>query len=92
MGRRFHAVARVAARLFREGKAVFSPILHCHELARLNKMPTDAAFWDYYNTGMLTKCDELYVLRLSGWENSVGVTQEIGRASRLFMSITYIDP
>jgi hypothetical protein len=55
----------------------FSPIVHCHELAKKHYLPTDYSYWKQYNFHMLTRCDELYVLGIEGWRASKGVRAEL---------------
>lgn len=55
----------------------YSPIVHCHPMAIEHEMPTDAAFWFNYNFSMLRICHDLHVLKLEGWDKSVGIAGEI---------------
>ena len=87
---RFRAVNKAVAKLFLENKFVFSPISHSHPIAEQEKMPTDFKFWGQYNYVMIRKCDELYVLMLDGWKESIGVQQEIQIAETLGKPIQYI--
>ncbi len=70
---------------------IFSPIIHCHDMALKYSMPKDAGFWKWYNEEMLKPARELYVLKLDGWEDSVGVRGEIGQAMGLGIPITYVE-
>jgi len=70
---------------------VFSPIVHCHGIAQDYAMPTDAKFWQDYNTAFIRKADAVYVLKIDGWEESKGVTQEIRLAKMLNLPIHYVD-
>jgi len=56
---------------------VFSPIVHCHELAKKHSLPTHYSYWKKYNYHMLMRCDELYVLGIDGWRSSKGVRAEL---------------
>lgn len=49
-------------------------------------------FWQGYDQHMISLCDEVHVLMLQGWTNSVGVTAEIKIAKRLNKPFYYIDP
>jgi len=55
---------------------VYSPIVHCYDLALANSLRTDADFWRLYNVAMLGQARALYVLAIDGWETSKGVTFE----------------
>jgi len=89
---RFLAVEKYTAHLIREGKTAVSPIVHCHVLAFRHGLPHDFAFWQHYCLNLLFVCDEMHVLCLDGWEDSVGVLGETTEAEDLNISITYIDP
>jgi hypothetical protein len=73
---RFRAACQAAASLLRSGRAVFSPIAHSHPLVEFG-LPTDWEFWQRCNVEHLQRCDELVVLTLDGWQESVGVQAEI---------------
>jgi hypothetical protein len=88
---RFEKTRKVTADLMLRGVPVFSPIVHCHEIANLYEMPTDAAYWETYNTAFLRKSDMMYVLTLDGWKESLGVTQEIGLAKTLRLTIVKVN-
>ena len=77
MQARFKMAEKYTALLLQQGRVIFSPIVHCHELAKTYELPTDFAFWANYCLGMLEKADELWVLGLDGWRHSAGVTAEI---------------
>lgn len=69
---------------------VFSPIVHCHELAKMINLPKDAAFWQEYNFAMLARADKLIILRIEGWEAFVGVRGERAEADRLKIPFEYL--
>jgi hypothetical protein len=68
---------------------VFSPIVHCHEIADRFGLPGDFSFWKDYNERMLSVCDALCVLMLDGWSVSPGVNAEIIFAQSLDKPIIY---
>ncbi len=80
------------ALLIKQGLPIFSPIVHCHELATSYDMPTHAAHWEAYNTSFIRKCDYLIVLALPSWISSLGVTQERRLAKSLGIPIVYYSP
>lgn len=77
MEERYLHVARETARLLNEHQIIYSPIVHCHELAKLFDLPHDFDFWQHYNLGMINAAKELWVLPLPGWDISKGVQAEI---------------
>jgi hypothetical protein len=89
--KRYEMVLAKTAELIREKKFVYSPIVHCHEMAKVHKLPTDFVFWREYNLDMIAIAESLYVYRLAGWQNSVGVIYEIDWATELGKEIVYVD-
>ena len=91
MQARFKMAEKYTALLLQQGRIIFSPIVHCHELARTYELPTDFSFWQNYCLGMLAKADELWVLQLDGWKHSTGVAAEIEFADENEMPILLRD-
>lgn len=75
---RFQMTEYYVAKYMKLGKPIFSPIVHCHELAGKYGMPTTHQYWWNYNLAFLEKADELWVLMLPGWDQSMGVQAEMG--------------
>lgn len=93
MQSRFEAACRAAAVLMRAGRAVFSPIAHSVPIARHGRLPaTDLAFWMAVDRPLLEACDEMVVLRLPGWEQSLGVAEELRMAKARGMLVIFMDP
>lgn len=88
---RYRSVMRVTAGLLAQGHFIYSPILHCHELARHHELRTDFAFWQNYNFDMLAHADELFVLTLVGWQKSVGVQAEIAFAQERGIPVKFVN-
>ena len=88
---RFHAVCQHAAAMMCSGELVFSPIAHTHPIVAYD-LPGDWAFWRRYDLAMLERCDELVVLHLDGWEESIGVQAEIAIAKELNLQVRFIRP
>ena len=74
---RYKAVMKITAEYLQGKIHVYSPIVHCHEIAKVYSLPKDYNFWKAYNKTMLDKADKLIVVMLDGWENSIGVSDEI---------------
>ena len=87
---RFDKVNLIAARLMNTGLLIFSPISHTHPIAQADDLPKDWAFWQRYDITFIEWCDEMYVLQLPGWKESVGVQAEIKIARRLNKPIVYL--
>jgi nucleoside 2-deoxyribosyltransferase len=86
---RFHAACRAAVAMLHTGRVVFSPIAHSHPLAQ-HGLPGNWHFWEQYDRAFLERCDEVVVLMLDGWQESVGVQAEIRIARELGMPVRYL--
>ena len=89
--RRYEAACCAAAELIRQGKTVFSAISHSHGIARYG-LPIDWRFWERHDRRYLEACDEVVVLMLDGWRESVGVQAEIAIARELDKPVTLLAP
>lgn len=87
---RYIEAMRACAMLLRKGQHVYSPIVHCHELAKIADLPRDGKFWQAYNFALLRRCHEVVVLTLPGWAVSEGVTAEVFEARRHSIPIRYL--
>ena len=80
-----HAIAH----LLKEDKPAFSPIVYCHEMAKAVSLPKSAPFWAAFNERMIRLCEDFYVLRIDGWQESVGVANEIIFAQSIGRIVIY---
>ena len=88
---RYNLVLAYCAHLFKKGTVCFSPVVHCHEIAKRFFLPTDALFWRGYNMAMLRRAETLHVLCLEGWMLSTGLRTERDMANDLFIPTYYIN-
>ena len=88
---RFREACRATAVLLRAGHAVFSPIAYSHVLVE-HGLPSDWAFWERHDQELLARCDEVVVLQLDGWIDSVGVQAEIALARTLGKPLKFVEP
>lgn len=88
---RYLKARTVNARMMREGRLVYSPIAHCHAMHEYDNLPGDWQFWAKFDRAMITACDELVVLMLDGWRESIGVTAEIAIAVELGKPVSYMN-
>lgn len=89
---RYAAVCKAAAECLREGLHVFSPIAHSHVIAQVGGISGDWQTWRDLDMAVLARCDELMVVTLDGWEQSVGVKAEMEEARRLGLPVEFIQP
>lgn len=88
---RFIAAERCAAALMKRGYHIFSPIVHCHGLAKKYSMPTDYLFWLTYNTAFLRAAEAVFVLKMPGWEESKGVVKELELVKELGKLLAFVE-
>jgi hypothetical protein len=87
---RYQAACRTTAALLKAGLVVFSPIVHSHPLVAFD-LPTGWDFWELIDRAYLARCDEVVVLMLDGWQQSVGVREEIRIARELGKPVRFLD-
>ena len=76
MEQRYLWGAELTAKLLTEGQHVYSPIVHCHELAKKFELPRDFEFWKEYNYTMLQNSSKLLIAMMPGYLDSTGLTGE----------------
>ncbi len=89
---RVDTINRAAARLIECGVMLFSPISHCHPIAKIGGLRGDFEYWRRYNWVMLNAASSFTVLKLHGWYESVGVTSEFKIADSLKRPAYMLDP
>lgn len=87
MALRYKQVAESTAHLLRREIHVYSPIVHCHEIAVRHNLPKGFDFWQRYNKTMLEASGALWILQLEGWSESKGVQWEISHANKINLPI-----
>lgn len=89
---RFEKACQFAGSIMQRGEKVFCPVIHCHPIADIAELPKDWSFWKDYDLLFLKISYKLIVLKLDGWEKSVGVQAEIEHARNMSIPIEYADP
>lgn len=70
--------------LMQKGFIVFSPIVHCHDLARTFDLPKSFVFWSPYNFAMLRGAHEFIIYDSDpAWLKSEGIAKEKDYADTL---------
>ena len=90
MEARFKAAEEYTVRLMKQGEVVYSPIVHSHQMALNHDLPKGYEFWKEQCQAMVYKADALHVMMLDGWQQSVGVNDEISLARELKIPVLYI--
>jgi hypothetical protein len=83
----------VSAQLIRMGIKVFSPIAHSHSIGVWGDLPLDDhSMWMEFDKTMMEKADCLIVVHLEGWQQSVGIAEEIKYFAAALKPIYNLDP
>ncbi len=91
--KRMRVFCRVVAQMQLRGDLVISPLLMHFVLEYEPKLANDWNFWKTYSRELLSRCDELHILALRGWEDSTGIKGETAIAEELGKPIHLIpDP
>ncbi len=95
--RRMEKFCRMIAKLQKLGTFVVSPLFMHYVLPYDPSLGKDWQFWKSYSRELLSRCDELHILCLDGWEDSEGIRGEIEIAREFGKPIekipaTYADP
>ncbi len=78
---RYKTSCRVTVKLMQCGIVVFNPLSHGVPLVPfLNDIEDEHRFWLSIDLPILSRCDEVLVLGLAGWTQSVGVKEELFEA------------
>ena len=91
MQKRYEYTRKRLYKLLLTGTAFFSPIVHCHEVAKHHDMPKTWEFWEKLDLQYIDSCSSLSVLMMPGWERSVGITAEIKYAVSIGKPISYLN-
>ena len=89
---RYTCALAACAKLTLANVYVYSPIVHWHVVAERHSLPFDARFWWGFNQTMLVRSCGLVVFKLPGWEQSTGLSQEIGYALDIKLPIAHMLP
>ena len=73
---RYEQVMDITAHLMGLNCPVFSPIVHCHILAKKYKLPTDFSYWQSYSESAIVSCESFMIAAIDGWKDSRGVRTE----------------
>lgn len=89
--KRFKLASQATVIALNRGEIIYSPIVHCHQLAIDYDLPKTFDFWQSYNFGMINHCTTVFVLAIDGWDKSVGVAGEIEYAKKKGKPVVFVD-
>lgn len=88
---RFLAARQAVGRLLASGHTIFSPIVYSHQFAETHG--TEFTAWINFDFRMIDAASELWVLKIDGWDRSIGVIKEIEYARKERMiPVKFVDP
>lgn len=88
MHARFLIVEAVTAFWMKQGLPVFSPIVHCHEIAKKFELPTNFDYWQKMNFAWIDAAEIMSVLQFPNWHLSKGCCGEIKYAENTGKNVT----
>ncbi len=91
MQMRYSDALHATARFIKQGHMIYSPIVHFHPMAAMHDMPRDIDFWWEISKNMIKRADAVWVLRIAGWQNSIGIMREMELAKELGIPVTEVD-
>ena len=87
---RYEAVLAELARLVAEGRRVYSPIVAQHEKCLAGLVPVEFEFYRREDRAMIDACEQVWVLRLDGWDRSAGIQEELVAASEFGKPVRFV--
>lgn len=91
MTQRYDLVLEVAGNITLAEYAVYSPIVHSHQMTVQGGLSGSWDFWQKIDRLFVCNCQELWVLTLPGWSQSKGVQAEIQLANDFNLPVYFID-
>ena len=89
----FEEACAAAAIMIRAGYRVFSPIAHTHSIAVYGEIPlADHNIWLPADRPFMDTAGGLVVVKMEGWDSSVGVLHEIDVFNKAKKPIEYLVP
>lgn len=72
--------------------AFIAPITQSHQTAKFMKNKNgEFSYWKNIDFKYIRQCNELWVIALNGWTESLGVKEEINYAAKQRLKIKYFD-
>jgi len=92
MQSRVEAINRATAHLFEKGVAVISLVGQCWPISQQCGLRTDFEWWRWYNKAVISRCGRVIILKLDGWQESIGVKGEVEIAEEFGIPVEYMEP
>ena len=91
MEQRFQQACKVAGKLMGQGHIVFSPIAHTHPIAVEGNLDRGWGFWGKFDYEFVSFSEEVWVVKMDGWDTSRGVAAEIKLATELGKPVKFLE-
>lgn len=89
--KRMQQVTTHSAKCLQANQYIICPLTMGHNFIKTGvELPFDSHWWLGWCLALLSKCKEMDVLMLEGWNESIGVKAEIGFAKENNIKINYI--
>jgi hypothetical protein len=92
---RYRQITKIAGKLEdRYPYAFILPITMSHNTAQFMETRKEGTFknWARRDFSYINKCDEVWVVTMDGWKESVGVQEEIKFATNNSIPVNYVHP
>jgi hypothetical protein len=91
--KRFEQICDIAGRLMARGMVVYSPIAQNHSVVTWCNIPLGKgwSWWKRFDEVMISHAKEVIVVKMEGWEDSVGIEGEIWIAGKLGIPVRYME-
>lgn len=87
---RVHTIAVYCSGLLKQGIIPVSALLSGLAFSEHCQLPTDTKTWINFNKVYVRGCDEMHILQLEGYLDSIEVQLEIAEAMELGIKIVYV--
>ena len=93
---RYEEALKCASYFIERGEWMFSPIVHSHNLMphysdNICSTIRGWDFWKEFDTETIRRMDEVWVLKIPGWEESKGVQEEIKIAKEMGKVVRHVE-
>jgi hypothetical protein len=90
---RFEMATAAAAILVKRGVVVFSPVTMTHpiDVALAGDRTLGSEFWVKFDEAFMSKCCEMIILKIDGWNTSSGMKREIDFFRKLNKPISFME-
>lgn len=86
-------ISQIAGQLIGEGVHVYCPIAETVMIAKHGELnTTDWEFWKAKDCNQLSRCDELWIAQMDGYQESIGIKGEVKYALENNIPVWFLDP